>query len=82
MSWIQRFIKFILPAGAFAAVQEGTKLWLAECQCGYKYDLWEAGNIRYKASGEPRQLMYCPSCGKNTMHVIRKKTAVEKQEIM
>ena len=76
-----RFLKFILPAKAFAAVRAGTKEWLAECPCGNKRDLWNAGGVRYKATGEPRQLGHCPACGKSTIQKIRKKTETERQEI-
>jgi len=76
-----RFLRFILPARAFAAVKAGTKLWLTECPCGHKRDVWDAGGVRYKAAGEPRQLARCPACGKATMHKIRKKTEEEKQTI-
>ena len=75
------FLKFILPTKAFAAVKAGTKEWLAECPCGHKRDLWDSGGVRYKAVGEPRQFGYCSSCGKSTMHKIRKKTEAEKREI-
>jgi hypothetical protein len=76
-----RFLKFILPAKAFAAVRAGTKEWLAECPCGHKRDIWDSGGVRYKAAGEPRCLGHCPACRKNTWHKIRKKTAAEKQAI-
>ena len=76
-----RFLKFILPDKAFAAVRAGTKAWLAECPCGHKRDVWDSGGVRYKAVGEPRQLGHCPACGKNTMHKIRKKTDEEKLEL-
>ena len=76
-----RFLKFILPAKAFAAVRTGTKQWFSECPCGHKLDLWDAGGVRYMAAGEPRQFGRCSACGKTTMHKIRKKTAVETQEI-
>ena len=76
-----RFLKFILPARAFAAVKAGTKAWLAECACGHKRDVWDSGGVRYKAAGEPRQLARCPACGKATMHKIRRKTEVERQQL-
>ena len=76
-----RFLKFILPAKAFAAVRAGTKEWLAECPCGHKRDVWDSGGVRYKAAGEPRQLGYCLLCRKSTLHRIRKKTDAEQQEI-
>lgn len=75
-----RFLKFILPARAFAAVRAGTKEWLAECRCGHRQDIWDSGGVRYKAAGEPRWLYRCPACGKSTMHKIRKKTEDEKKE--
>jgi hypothetical protein len=71
----------MLPTRAFAAVRAGTKLWLVECPCGHKQDVWDAGGVRYKAAGEPKQLARCPACGKVTMHKIRKKTEEEKQMI-
>jgi len=76
-----RFLKFILPAKVFAAVREGTKQWLTECPCGHKQDLWDSGNVRYKAAGEPRQLGRCSVCGKITMQKIRKKTEAERLEL-
>ena len=75
------FLKFILPAKAFAAVRAGTKKWLAECQCGHKRDFWDAGGVRYMAKGGERNYTRCPACGKSTWHKIRKKTESEKQEI-
>jgi hypothetical protein len=76
-----RFLKFILPAKAFAAVRAGTKEWLAECPCGHKRDIWDSGGVRYKAAGEPRARGGCPACRQNTWHKIRKKTGAEKVEI-
>lgn len=76
-----RFLKFILPAKAFAAVREGTKLWLAECPCGHKQDIWDSGGVRYKAAGEPTRLGRCSACGKSTLQKIRKKTDEEKQQL-
>ena len=76
-----RVLKFILPAKAFAAVRAGTKLWLIECRCGHRRDIWDAGGVRYKAAGDPRRLLRCPVCGKLTLHKIRKKTDAERQEI-
>jgi len=52
-----KFLRFILPAKAFAAVERGTRQWLIECKCGYKRDFWDAGSVRYMACGEPRQYL-------------------------
>lgn len=78
---MQRILRFILPARAFAAIKTGTKQWLVECPCGKKLDYWDIGGIRYRAVGEPRLLLRCPSCGKVTPHRIRKKTGAEKSEM-
>lgn len=74
-----KFLRFILPTRAFEAVKAGTKEWLMECPCGYKQDFWDAGGVRYKAVGEPRQLYKCTKCGKAKWHKIRKKTSEEKK---
>jgi len=76
-----RFLKFILPAKAFNAVRAGTKLWLIECPCGHKRDLWDLGGVRYKAAGKPRRPCVCPECWRLTWHKTRKKTELEKQDI-
>ena len=72
-----KFLKFILPAKAFAAVEAGTRQWLIECPCGHKRDYWEAGGVRFKAVGEPRQWSPCLQCGKWKWHKVRKKTEGE-----
>ena len=76
-----KFLKFILPAGAFAAVEAGTREWLIECRCGHRQDYWDAGGVRYKATGEPRQFRTCVKCGKTTWHKVRKKTDAEKRNL-
>lgn len=72
-----KFLKFILPARAFAAVEAGTRLWLMECPCGYKQDLWDAGGVRYKAAGRSIELYKCTKCGKRKWHKVRKRTEDE-----
>ena len=76
-----KFLKFILPAKAFAAIEAGTRQWLIECPCGHKQDFWDTGGVRYKAVGEPRQWLKCPKCGQRKWHKIRKKTDAEKQQL-
>jgi hypothetical protein len=76
-----KLLKFILPARAFVAVKKGTKQWLMECKCGHLRDFWDAGGIRYKAVGEPRQYIKCPECHRATWHKIRKKTDSEKLQV-
>ena len=76
-----KFLRSILPARAFAAVEAGTRQWLIECPCGHKRDFWDAGGVRYKAVGEPRQWLACPACNQAKWHKVRKKTAAERQQL-
>ena len=71
------FLKKLLPEHWFEAVKSGTKQWLMECPCGFKRDFWDAGGVRYKAFGEPRQYLSCPQCKQGKWHKIRKKTETE-----
>ncbi|MGD8455007.1 MAG: hypothetical protein PVF83_01390 [Anaerolineales bacterium] len=77
-----KLLKFILPAALFKAVREDTKNWLLACPCGHIRDLWDAGGVRYKAVGEPRQYRKCPACGRRTWQNVRKKTDIEKQQLL
>jgi len=76
-----KFLRFILPARAFAAVEAGTRQWLIECPCGHKQDFGDAGGVRYKAVGEPWQWLSCPACSQAKWHKVRKKTATERQQL-
>ena len=77
------FLHWLLPTKFYRAIEKGTIKWLQECRhCGYKMDYWEAGNVRYKAIGEPTQLQWCESCKKLRLHKIRKKTVLEADKIV
>jgi hypothetical protein len=76
-----KFLRFILPARAFAAIRAGTREWLIECPCVHKRDLWDVGGVRCKAAGEPRQYHEFPECGRGRWHKIRKKTDLERQQL-
>jgi len=72
----------LLPTRIFRALEKGTRQWLQECRhCGYKQDYWEAGNVRYKAIGEPTELQFCENCKKFRLHKIRKKTVLEADQL-
>ncbi len=73
------FLYRLLPTRIFRALEKGTRQWLQECRhCGYKQDYWEAGNVRYKAYGEPTQLQWCE---KFRLHKVRKKTNFEADQL-
>lgn len=76
------FLHWILPEKVFRALEKGSRQWLQQCRhCGYKQDYWEAGNIRYKAIGEPTKLLWCENCKKFRFHKIRKKSVLEAESI-
>jgi hypothetical protein len=76
-----RFLKAIVPQRAFEAMRQGTRQWLIECKCGSKVDYWDAGGVRYKAAGEPRQLTPCAACGTVTWQKVRRKTPEEQLSV-
>ena len=47
--------------------------WRVVCACGHDPSIWDIGGIRYKATGKPRTLMKCPTCGKRTWHRVLKR---------
>jgi hypothetical protein len=74
----QRFLKRVLPTGAFSAIEKGTRQWVIECRCGSVRDLWDAGGIRYKGAGEPRQYGLCPACDNGSLLKVRRKSPVDR----
>lgn len=67
------FLKWLLPDRAYRAVERGTRQWWIECPRGHLVDFWEAGGVRYKAVGEPRQWAYCERCHSSSFHRVRRK---------
>ena len=71
------FLRWLLPERAFRAVETGTRHWLIECPCGSRLDFWDAGGVRWKAAGEPRQLFPCRACGQTRWNKVRRKAPGE-----
>jgi DNA-directed RNA polymerase subunit RPC12/RpoP len=75
MNASQRFLKAILPASAFAALEAESRTWLLRCpHCGHEYSLWDIGGIRYKAAGNPRRYAACPQCGQRSWQSLYKRS--------
>ena len=65
LSGMQLMLRRRTSPELFAAMQRESRLWKALCpHCGADTPLWEMGGVRYKALGEPRKRMRCPSCGR------------------
>ena len=52
------------------SAERESKKWIARCKCGHERSIWDLGGVRYKACGNPRRLMKCPSCKKMSWHRI------------
>ncbi len=62
MSFIQRFLKTVLPRSWAEDMEAETRSWMVQCPCGFERSVWEMGGVRWKAIGRPRRLMTCPQC--------------------
>jgi len=69
-SLFQRVVKAVLGEG----VEEESRAWVFNCECGEQWSVWHAGGVRYKAAGKPRKLNRCRSCGKVALRPLRKNT--------
>lgn len=64
LSGTQRMFRRMTSPELFAAMERESRLWKAECpHCRAQISVWEMGGVRYKAAGEPRKRMRCPTCG-------------------
>ena len=73
MSFIQRTMTTILPRSWAALMEAESRAWMARCEtCGTERSVWDLGGIRWKAAGNPRRRLECPSCDRATWHRLRK----------
>jgi hypothetical protein len=75
MSFVQRFFKAVLPDGMARQMEAESRSWFMRCEeCNAERSVWDAGGIRWKASGNPRRRLACAGCGRNTwQETFRKK---------
>ncbi len=64
MSFLQKFLHFLLPVSLFAVMEADSKRWFLVCDtCGFKRSVWELGGIRYKAASAGKMsYRTCPQC--------------------
>ena len=72
MSRMQRITTRLAPDPA--EIQAQTRKWEIRCPDGHSKDLWEAGGVRYRATGSKQSYGYCSKCGRRRMLRIVKKT--------
>jgi hypothetical protein len=75
MSFVQRLFTAILPRKWAESMESESRAWVMQCPCGHERSVWEAGGIRYGASGNPRLRVRCPECGRQTWHRVYRKEA-------
>lgn len=77
MSLIQRFFRWILPKHLAHDMEMDSRAWVLTCpSCERETSFWELGGIRWKAYGNQRNYMKCPSCGRRGWHRAHKKVEV------
>jgi DNA-directed RNA polymerase subunit RPC12/RpoP len=75
MTRIQRFFKTILPRAWADEMERESRAWTIRCaHCGAVRSVWDAGGVRWKASGAPRRWMRCAQCGDRNWHTIDRAT--------
>jgi hypothetical protein len=64
MTWFQKLLVTCLPRKWSAAMEADSRAWAIVCQtCGSESNVWEAGGVRYKATGNSVKLFRCAVCG-------------------
>ncbi len=62
-SGTQKFIRAILPSRWYEAMRRESQGWRMVCtECGHSFSVWDAGGIRFGASGKPKRGMWCSKC--------------------
>ncbi len=73
LSRTQRFFTRFVDSETAAAMEAHSRAWLVQCpKCGFERSIWDLGGIRYKATGNQRNLGRCPACGKRSWHKVHK----------
>jgi len=74
MTTIQRFFLAALPRRMGEAMEKESRLWKLRClTCRSETSIWDAGGIRYGASGKSWTLRRCLTCSRITCHDVYKK---------
>lgn len=75
LSGAQKAAKFFSSAKKFIAMKDESMQWIFICnKCDESSSIWDAGGIRYKATGQPKVSVRCPKC--NTVGIYK----ITKQE--
>ena len=72
LSRTQRLATTLLPWWA-SAMEAESREWRATCPCGHEFSVWDAGGVRFKASGTPRTALRCPACRQTSALTVRRR---------
>ncbi len=65
---IRKMLRLLTSRKTFAKIETESRSWFWRCElCGHEFSVWDMGGIRYKASGNPKRLVRCPSCNTTAM---------------
>lgn len=72
MSRAQKLFTSIVPQSWKESMEKESREWKVRCKCGYETSVWELGGIRWKAKGNKKRYMVCPSCKASSwMSIVR-----------
>jgi hypothetical protein len=82
MSRVQRFFAAILPSSLMTAMENESRHWIIRCQaCGDSRSVWQAGGIRYRASGNKWIFRRCRNCRRLSWQPIQRQTTADDSNI-
>jgi hypothetical protein len=68
-SGVQKFFTSLVSPETAARMEADSRAWMLQCpRCGFERSFWDIGGIRYKATGNQRNLLRCPQCGQVSWH--------------
>jgi len=73
MTALQKFFTTIMPASWAQSMESESRSWVMRCPCGQEQSVWDAGGIRWKATGNPKRRQHCTRCGQTEWQQLFKK---------
>ncbi len=71
----QKLLTGLVSPETAAKMEAESQTWIIRCPyCGYEQSVWATGGVRYKASGNSRQLRRCPQCKRMSWHSIYRRS--------
>jgi hypothetical protein len=82
MSSVQKFFAAILPSSAMKAIESQSRCWRINCpSCGRSLSVWDAGGIRYLATGRKWIFRRCRSCHRTAWQPIEYQPAAKMPDV-